>query len=87
VTSRQYLKEISVSAKTKMVKRQRALLNSRCRISKWVSTSTHGKPSAVGRAHQPQVQEADLDQVMMTSVTQNLEASGFMAEMRKRLPR
>ena len=35
----------------------------------------------------PKVQEADLDQVMMSSVTQNLEASGFMAEMRKRLPR
>src|ERR1051325_4408410 len=34
----------------------------------------------------PKVQEVDLDQVMMTSVTQNLEASGFMAEMRKRLP-
>lgn len=33
------------------------------------------------------VQEVDLDQLMMTSVTQNLEASGFMAEMRKRLPR
>ena len=34
----------------------------------------------------PKVQDVDLDQVMMTSVTQNLEASGFMAEMRKRLP-
>jgi len=35
----------------------------------------------------PKVQEADLDQVMITSITQNLETSGFMAEMRKRLPR
>ena len=35
----------------------------------------------------PKVQEVDLDQVMVTSITQNLEASGFMAEMRKRLPR
>jgi ABC-type nitrate/sulfonate/bicarbonate transport system substrate-binding protein len=35
----------------------------------------------------PKVQEVDLDQVMITSVTQNLEASGFMAEMKKRVPR
>jgi ABC-type nitrate/sulfonate/bicarbonate transport system substrate-binding protein len=35
----------------------------------------------------PKVQEVDLDQVMVTSITQNLEASGFMAEIRKRLPR
>ena len=35
----------------------------------------------------PKVQEVDLDQVIVSSVMQNLEASGFMAEMRKRLPR
>ena len=35
----------------------------------------------------PKVQEVDLDQVMVTPVVQNLETSGFMAEMRKRLPR
>jgi ABC-type nitrate/sulfonate/bicarbonate transport system substrate-binding protein len=35
----------------------------------------------------PKVQETDLDQVMVTSVVQNLEASGYLAEMRKRLPR
>jgi ABC-type nitrate/sulfonate/bicarbonate transport system substrate-binding protein len=35
----------------------------------------------------PKVQEIDLDQVIVSSVMQNLEASGFMAEMRKRLPR
>jgi len=35
----------------------------------------------------PKVQETDLDQVMVTSVVHNLEASGYMAEMRKRLPR
>jgi NitT/TauT family transport system substrate-binding protein len=34
----------------------------------------------------PKVHEVDLDQVMITSVTQSLEASGFMAEMRKRVP-
>ena len=34
----------------------------------------------------PKVQETDLDQVMVTSVVQNLEASGYLAEMRKRLP-
>src|ERR1051325_1551259 len=33
----------------------------------------------------PKVQETDLDQVMVTSVVQHLEVSGFMAEMRKRL--
>ena len=35
----------------------------------------------------PKVQEIDLDQVIVSSVMQNLESSGFMAEMRKRLPR
>jgi NitT/TauT family transport system substrate-binding protein len=35
----------------------------------------------------PKVQEVDLDQVIVPSVMQNLEASGFMAEMRKRVPR
>jgi len=35
----------------------------------------------------PKVQEADLDQIITGSVVQNLEASGFMAEMRKKLPR
>jgi ABC-type nitrate/sulfonate/bicarbonate transport system substrate-binding protein len=35
----------------------------------------------------PKVQEVDLDQVIMPAVMQNLEASGFMAEMRKRVPR
>ena len=32
----------------------------------------------------PKVQEIDLDQVIVSSVMQNLEASGFMAEMRKK---
>ena len=35
----------------------------------------------------PKVQEADLGQIITGSVVQNLEASGFMAEMRKKLPR
>ena len=35
----------------------------------------------------PKVQEIDLDQVIVSSVMQNLEASGFMAEMRKKVPR
>lgn len=35
----------------------------------------------------PKVQEVDLDQVIVSSVTQNLEAGGFMAEMRKKIPR
>lgn len=35
----------------------------------------------------PKVQEVDLDQVIVSSVTRNLEASGFMAEMRKRISR
>ena len=35
----------------------------------------------------PKVQEIDLDQVIVSSVMQNLESSGFMAEMRKRVPR
>jgi ABC-type nitrate/sulfonate/bicarbonate transport system substrate-binding protein len=35
----------------------------------------------------PKVQEVDLDQVIVPAVVQNLEASGFMAEMRKRVPR
>src|SRR6266508_3870938 len=35
----------------------------------------------------PKVQDVDLDQVIVSSVVQNLEASGFMAEMRKKIPR
>ena len=35
----------------------------------------------------PKVQEVDLDQVIVSSVVQNLEATGFMAEMRKKIPR
>lgn len=35
----------------------------------------------------PKVQEADLEQIITSSVVQQLEASGFMAEMRKKLPR
>ena len=35
----------------------------------------------------PKVQEIDLDQVIVSSVMQNLESSGFMAEMRKKVPR
>jgi ABC-type nitrate/sulfonate/bicarbonate transport system substrate-binding protein len=35
----------------------------------------------------PKVQEVDLDQVMITSVVQSLEASGFLPDMRKRIPR
>jgi NitT/TauT family transport system substrate-binding protein len=35
----------------------------------------------------PKVQEVDLDQVIVTSVVQYLEASGFLPEMRKRIPR
>ena len=35
----------------------------------------------------PKVQEVDLDQVIVTSVVHNLEASGFLPEMRKRIPR
>jgi len=35
----------------------------------------------------PKVQEVDLDQVIVSSVAQNLESSGFLPEMRKRIPR
>jgi len=35
----------------------------------------------------PKVQEVDLDQVIVSSVAQNLETSGFLPEMRKRIPR
>jgi ABC-type nitrate/sulfonate/bicarbonate transport system substrate-binding protein len=35
----------------------------------------------------PKVQEVDLDQVIVSGPVQNLEASGFMSEMRKKLPR
>jgi hypothetical protein len=35
----------------------------------------------------PKVADVDLEQVINTVPAQNLEASGFMAEMRKRLPR
>ncbi len=40
----------------------------------------------LGRVN-PKVQEADLDQILMTSVARNLEESGFLPEMRKKLPR
>jgi ABC-type nitrate/sulfonate/bicarbonate transport system substrate-binding protein len=33
------------------------------------------------------VQEADLDQLLVSSAARNLEESGFLAEMRKKLPR
>jgi hypothetical protein len=35
----------------------------------------------------PKVQEVDLEQVIVSGPVQNLEASGFMAEMRKKLAR
>ena len=35
----------------------------------------------------PKVQDADLEQIITGSVVQNLEASGFLPEMRKKLPR
>ena len=35
----------------------------------------------------PKVQEADLEQIITGSVVQNLEAGGFLPEMRKKLPR
>jgi ABC-type nitrate/sulfonate/bicarbonate transport system substrate-binding protein len=35
----------------------------------------------------PKVQEADLEQIITGGVVQNLEASGFLPEMRKKLPR
>jgi ABC-type nitrate/sulfonate/bicarbonate transport system substrate-binding protein len=35
----------------------------------------------------PKVQEADLEQIITGSIVQKLEASGFLAEMRKKLPR
>jgi ABC-type nitrate/sulfonate/bicarbonate transport system substrate-binding protein len=35
----------------------------------------------------PKVQEADLEQIIATSVAKNLEESGFLPEMRKKLPR
>lgn len=35
----------------------------------------------------PKVQEADLEQIITGSVVQSLEASGFLPEMRKKLPR
>jgi ABC-type nitrate/sulfonate/bicarbonate transport system substrate-binding protein len=34
----------------------------------------------------PKVQEADLDQILVTNAVKNLEESGFLPEMRKRLP-
>jgi hypothetical protein len=40
----------------------------------------------LGRVN-PKVQEADLDQILMTSVTRHLEESGFLPDMRKKLPR
>jgi hypothetical protein len=35
----------------------------------------------------PKVQEADLEQIITTSVAKSLEESGFLPEMRKKLPR
>jgi len=35
----------------------------------------------------PKVQDADLEQIITPSVAKSLEASGFLAEMRKKLPR
>ena len=35
----------------------------------------------------PKVQDADLEQITTGAIVQNLEASGFMGEMRKRIPR
>ena len=35
----------------------------------------------------PKVQDVDLEQIITGSVVQNLEASGFLPEMRKKLPR
>jgi hypothetical protein len=35
----------------------------------------------------PKVSDIDLEQVINTGPAQNLEASGFMAEMRKKLPK
>lgn len=35
----------------------------------------------------PKVQEADLDQIITGNIVQQLEASGFLPEMRKKLPR
>jgi hypothetical protein len=35
----------------------------------------------------PKVQNADLEQIITGNIVQTLEASGFMAEMRKRIPR
>jgi hypothetical protein len=35
----------------------------------------------------PKVQEADLEQIITASAVQNLEASGFLPEMRKKLAR
>jgi ABC-type nitrate/sulfonate/bicarbonate transport system substrate-binding protein len=35
----------------------------------------------------PKVQDVDLDQVILASVVQQLESSGFLPEMRKRVPR
>jgi hypothetical protein len=35
----------------------------------------------------PKVQEVDLDQVIVNGPVHSLESSGFLAEMRKKLPR
>ena len=35
----------------------------------------------------PKVQDLDLDQVIVNGPVQSLEASGFLLEMRKKLPR
>jgi hypothetical protein len=33
----------------------------------------------------PKVQDADLEQIITNSIVQNLESSGFLPEMRKRI--
>jgi hypothetical protein len=35
----------------------------------------------------PKVKEADLEQIITGSIVENLESSGFLSEMRKKLPR
>ena len=72
----------------KTPKRQFASRNCRCPTSKSRSIADSWKTvrRLVARIN-PKVQEVDLDQVIVSSVAQNLETSGFIAEMRKRIPR
>jgi hypothetical protein len=35
----------------------------------------------------PKVQQADIEQIITSRIVQDLEANGFLPEMRKRLPR